>query len=69
MIRYSEKDNEYAFNKQPIIDNLYRHVEQFSVKIGERHMWKRDSLDKAADYIQSEFQKYGYSYENNGGSE
>jgi len=47
--------------KQIIIENLYRHVEYLSVKIGDRHLWKEGSLDRSADYIESAFTSYGYS--------
>ncbi|MGB9627800.1 MAG: M28 family peptidase [Thermodesulfobacteriota bacterium] len=43
-----------------LIDNLYRHVEYLSVKVGERHLWKAGSLNKTLDYIESVFQAYGY---------
>lgn len=49
-----------AFRKPDVIENLYRDVEYLSVKIGERHLWKEDSLSKAADYIESVFQANGY---------
>jgi len=47
--------------KKRITENLYKHVEYLSVKIGERHLWKENSISKAADYIVSEFQNSGYS--------
>jgi len=50
-----------GLNWQSVRDNLHRHVEQLSLKIGERHLWKEGSLDKAADYIESAFQAAGYS--------
>ncbi len=56
-------NNLQAFRRQVITENLHKHVEHLSVKIGERHMWKEGSLNKAADYIQSEFQDNGYSIE------
>jgi Zn-dependent M28 family amino/carboxypeptidase len=49
-----------TFRKQVAIENLYKHVEYLSVKIGDRHLWKEHSLDKAADYIESAFQARGY---------
>lgn len=48
-------------NKERITENLYKHVEYLSVKVGERHLWKENSISKAADYIDSEFQNSGYS--------
>jgi Zn-dependent M28 family amino/carboxypeptidase len=44
-----------------LIENLYRHVEYLSMKIGERHLWKEGSLNKAADYIESVFTSSGYA--------
>jgi Zn-dependent M28 family amino/carboxypeptidase len=41
-------------------DNLHRHVEYLSVKIGERHLWKEGSLNRAADYIEASFRDSGY---------
>ena len=50
-----------AFRKQVVVENLHRHVEYLSVKIGDRHLWKEHSLSKAADYIESAFQVSGYT--------
>ena len=44
-----------------LIENLYRHVEYLSVKIGDRHLWKEGSLHKAAYYIESAFTSSGYA--------
>jgi hypothetical protein len=49
------------FEKQKVMDNLYRHVETLSVKIGERHLWKEESLQKAEEYIGSALSSYGYA--------
>jgi Zn-dependent M28 family amino/carboxypeptidase len=49
------------FEKQVVTDNLYKHVEYLSVRIGDRHLWKDSSLEKTADYIESTFVKGGYS--------
>lgn len=57
----NKKDYSQDIKTQNVNESLYQHVEYFSVKIGERHMWKSGSLTKASDYIQTEFQKYGYS--------
>jgi len=35
-------------------------VEYLSIKIGDRHLWRKYSLGKAADYIESIFQESGY---------
>jgi len=48
------------FQKEMVRENLYKHVEYLSVNIGDRHLWKNDSLAKAADYIQSALVAYGY---------
>jgi Zn-dependent M28 family amino/carboxypeptidase len=50
-----------AFRNRVVIENLYKHVEYLSVKIGDRHLWKEHSLSKAADYIESAFQASGYT--------
>ena len=49
------------FQKQIVIENLYRHVEFFSVKVGDRHLWKEGSLSKTADYIESALTAHGYA--------
>jgi Zn-dependent M28 family amino/carboxypeptidase len=53
-----ESDNS---QKQMLIENLYKHVEYLCVKIGDRHLWKEDSLNKTADYIESVFTSCGYA--------
>jgi len=50
-----------GFDQQIVLKNLYRHVEYLSVKIGERHLWKEGSLERAADYIESIFQVERYA--------
>jgi acetylornithine deacetylase/succinyl-diaminopimelate desuccinylase-like protein len=40
--------------------NLKKHVVKLSEEIGERNFIRYDSLEEAADYIISEFKKYGY---------
>lgn len=47
--------------KNILVDNLYRHTEYLSVKVGERHLWKEGSLNKTVDYIESVFKDYGYT--------
>ena len=54
-------DSDQGFNKEAVTQNLYEHVEYLSVEIGDRHLWKEDSLNKAADYIQAVLQQSGYS--------
>nr|HID58556.1 M20/M25/M40 family metallo-hydrolase [Desulfobacterales bacterium] len=44
-----------------VTENLCRHVEYLSINVGDRHLWKEDSLDKAADYIEAVLQSSGYS--------
>jgi len=50
-----------TFEKQISAGNLYKHVEYLSVNIGERHLWKEHSLNKAAEYIESTFMECGYA--------
>ncbi|MGQ9645992.1 MAG: M20/M25/M40 family metallo-hydrolase [Thermodesulfobacteriota bacterium] len=54
------KDEISNFNKEEVIKNLYQHVEHLSVKIGERHLWRNGSLDRAADYIEAAMSSCGY---------
>ena len=42
-------------------DTLYRHIDFLSAKVGERHLWKKGSLDMAADYIHEALSGAGYS--------
>lgn len=49
------------FDCKAVRDNLYKHVEFLSIRIGQRHLWQEKSLDRAADYIESEFHDSGYS--------
>ncbi len=51
------------FQKQLVSENLYSHVEYLSVKIGDRYLWKGNSLDRTAEYIESAFACYGYAVE------
>lgn len=48
------------FKKQRINDNLRQHVYHLSETIGDRHIWKEHSLDKAAEYIESIFRMNNY---------
>jgi len=41
-------------------ENLREHVEQLAVRIGERNLWKDDSLERAAAYIEGAFRRHGY---------
>jgi Zn-dependent M28 family amino/carboxypeptidase len=50
-----------SFQEQALIQNLFKHVEYLSVKIGDRHLWKEGSLNKAADYIETVFTSSGYA--------
>jgi hypothetical protein len=47
------------FQKQILTENLYRHGEYLSVKIGDRHLWKEGSLNNWVDYIESVFTSSG----------
>jgi Zn-dependent M28 family amino/carboxypeptidase len=49
-----------ASEKEILTKNLRRHVAHLSVDIGERHIWNGDSLEQAAQYIESEFRAAGY---------
>jgi len=49
-----------GFDEEKVKENLYRHVEALSVRIGERHLWKENSLREAMEYIDSELRSYGY---------
>ncbi len=49
------------FEKQVVMRNLYQHVEYLSAKIGDRYLWKKNSLQEAADYIESVLKAYGYA--------
>jgi Zn-dependent M28 family amino/carboxypeptidase len=42
-------------------ENFLRHVEHLSARIGERNLWKGDSLEQAAAYIEETFRRYGYA--------
>jgi len=44
-----------------IRENLLRHVEYLTVRIGERNLWKDDSLERAAEYIGATLGQYGYA--------
>jgi Zn-dependent M28 family amino/carboxypeptidase len=50
-----------APEKRTLTQNLRRHVARLSVDIGERHLWNGDSLERAAQYIESEFSAAGYA--------
>lgn len=49
-----------CFQKETVMENLHEHVGHLSVKIGERHLWKEGSLERAADYIESTLISFGY---------
>ncbi len=44
----------------PLEDNLYRHAYNLSVRIGERHLWKKGSLGMSASYIEEVLSGIGY---------
>jgi len=58
---YAMVEANSEFEKQVVMENLRKHVEYLSVGIGERHIWKEGSLNKAADYVESAMTGYGYS--------
>jgi Zn-dependent M28 family amino/carboxypeptidase len=41
--------------------NLRGHVTHLAHHIGERHLWRGDSLTRAADYIESRLARFGYA--------
>jgi Zn-dependent M28 family amino/carboxypeptidase len=47
--------------KHLLSQNLRRHVACLSVDIGERHLWNGNSLERTAQYIESEFAAAGYA--------
>ncbi len=49
-----------AFPKPLVMEYLYRHVEHLSVKIGERHQWREDSLRRTVEYIELTLASCGY---------
>ena len=51
----------HRLQEQMLVENLYKHVEYLSVKIGDRHLWKEGSLSKTADYIESVLASSGYA--------
>lgn len=50
----------YGSAMENLEKNLEAHVVKLSEEIGERNFIRYDSLNRAADYIISEFKKYGY---------
>lgn len=56
----TDKSESSQFQKETVIQNLSRHVEHLTVNIGERHLWKEGSLERAADYIESTLTIFGY---------
>ena len=56
-------DSHQGFDKRTATENLYKHVEHLAVAIGDRHLWKEQSLDRTAGYIKSVLQQSGYSVE------
>ncbi len=49
-----------VLEEETIRRNLYQHAEYLSVKIGERHLWREDSLEMAREYINSTLESSGY---------
>lgn len=47
-------------NRDRLRDNLYRHVYHLSEHIGERHLWRGDTLHETASYIFEQFECAGY---------
>jgi Zn-dependent M28 family amino/carboxypeptidase len=51
---------EIGFDKPKVVENLYRHVHFLAVTVGDRYLWKEKSLDRAAEYIETELVSQGY---------
>ena len=51
---------EIGFDKPKVVENLYRHVHFLSVTIGDRYLWKENSLDRTVEYIEAELDAQGY---------
>lgn len=51
------------YGENILINNLKLHVEKLALEIGERNFIKYEGLEKASDYIISEFGRYGYTSE------
>lgn len=51
---------EIGFDKPKVIDNLYGHVHFLSVTVGDRYLWKEESLERTAEYIAGELASQGY---------
>ncbi len=49
--------------EETLRDELQRHVYVLAAEIGERNVFRRGTLDLAADYIEAEFQEAGYEVE------
>ncbi len=45
----------------PEAPRLLAHVEMLAGTIGERNVWRYDGLQRAAEYIEAEFTRYGYA--------
>ena len=52
--------SEIGFDKPKVVENLYRHVHFLSVTIGDRYLWKENSLDRTVEYIEAELDAQGY---------
>src|SRR5687768_4929247 len=44
----------------PEAPRLFAHVEMLAGTIGERNVWRYDNLQRAAEYIEGKFTRYGY---------
>jgi Zn-dependent M28 family amino/carboxypeptidase len=55
-----------CFEKKEVFENLYRHVQFLSVDIGDRYLWKENSLDRAAEYIEAQWASAGYTVQRQG---
>jgi hypothetical protein len=49
--------------KNMLRENLRSHVQHLAVRIGERNLFKGDSLERAASYVEGVLTRYGYAVE------
>jgi len=60
MVLPATPTTEEGFDKAKVVENLYRHVHFLSVTVGDRYLWKENSLDRTAEYIEAELAFQGY---------
>ena len=50
-----------ASGEHPLASHVRKHVEMLAGTIGERNVWRFESLNRAAEYIAAEFSAYGFA--------